>query len=126
MTPEQNKSQRSETQHEFELAWIDQNTPLFFTKASGYFGLVGRGAIIVDTAAKRLGEGALFTYLSKEQMEHIANTEVSEMVDDYDPTNEFIVLLLLPKDDTRAYRVGILDEQDVAINNINGRSYARA
>ena len=85
---------------------------LFSAKASGYFGLVGRGAIIVDAAAKRLGEGTLFTYFSKEQMEHLADEEISEMVDGYDPTNEFVVLLLLPQEGKRAYRVGTPEEQE--------------
>jgi len=125
MTPEKNTNEYAEAQRELELAWIDHNSPLFSTKASGYFGLVGRGAIIVDAAAKRLGEGALFTYFSKEKMEHLADEELNEMVDDYDPSNEFVVLLLLPKDQQRAYRVGISGEQDVAISNINGISYAR-
>ena len=125
MTPEQIKSQRSEAQREFELAWIDNNSPLFSTKALGYFGLVGRGAIIVDAAAKHLGEGVLFTYLSKEQMEHIANTEVSQMVDVYDPANEFVVLLLLPQDEIRAYRVGTTEEQGLETESSSGISYVR-
>ena len=125
MTPEQNTSKYFEAQRELELAWIDHNTPLFSAKASGYFGLVGRGAIIVDAVAKRLGEGALFTYLSKEQMEHIVNTEVSEMVDVYNPTNEFIVLLILPQDKIRTYRVGTTEERGLETEGSNGISYVR-
>ena len=125
MTPEKNTDEYAEAQRELELAWIDRNTPLFSAKASGYFDLVGRGAIIVDSTVKRLGEGALFTYFSKEQMEHIANTEVSEMVDTYDPVNEFVVLLILPQDEIRAYRVGTTVEQGLETESSTGISYAR-
>lgn len=112
MTPENNVVYYPEAQRQLELDWIDQNTPLFYAKASGYFNLVGRGAIIVDAVANRLGDGAFFTYFPKEQMEHIADEEVSKLVDKYDPEKEFIVLLLLPQNQTRAYRIDIPEEEE--------------
>jgi len=125
MTPEKNTNQFTEANSAIELAWIDHNTPLLSTKAAGYFGLVGRGAIIVDAAAKPLGEGAIFTYFSKEQMEHITNIEVSKIVDTYDPANEFVVLLVLPQDEIRAYRVGATNEQGLETESSIDISYAR-
>ena len=126
MTPEKNTSYQFEFQHELELAWIDRNTTLFSSKASGYFSLVGRGAIIVDATVKRLGEGTLFTYFSKEQMEHLTDDEISNIVDDYDPTKEFVVLLLLPREGKRVYRVGTSEEQGLKIESGSiGISYAR-
>ena len=107
-----------------ELAWIDQNTPLFSTKASGYFGLVGRGAIIVDAATKPLSEGPLFTYFSKEQMEHIADVDINEMVDEYDPDKEFVVLLLLPENQTRAYRIDIPVKEELLAGESGAVEYA--
>lgn len=105
MTPENNLNKGPEAQRELELAWIDHSTTLFSVKASGYFGLVGRGAIIVDAASKPLSEGPLFTYFSKEQMENIADEDINTMVDEYNPEEEFVVLLLLPQNQTRAYRI---------------------
>ena len=125
MTPEKHTIDHIEAQHEVELAWIEHNTPLFTGKASGYFGLVGRGAIIVDAASKPLSEGPLFTYFSKEQMKHIADNDVNEMVDDYDPSNEFIVLILLPQDEKRAHRVCASEEQRLGTTSSRNLSYAR-
>ena len=124
MTPEKKTVHYSEAQRELELAWIDQNTPLFSAKASGYFGLVGRGAIIVDTASKPLTEGALFTYFSKEQMEHIADDDISNKVDDYVPYQEFVVLLLLPQNQTRAYRIDIPVKEELLTGESGAVEYA--
>ena len=124
MSPEKNIDQYAEAQRELELAWIGQNAPRFSAKATGYFSLVGRGAIIVDTASKPLTEGALFTYFSKEQMEHIADVDVNDMVDEYDPDEEFVVLLLLPENQTRAYRINIPAKEKLLAGESNAVEYA--
>ena len=124
MTPEKNVDLHPEAQRELELAWIDQNTPLFSAKALGYFALIGRGAIIVDAVSKPLSEGPLFIYFSKEQMEHIADVDINEMVDGYDPTEEFVVLLLLPQNQTRAYRIDVSVEEDLLAGESSPIEYA--
>lgn len=124
MTSEKNINHAAESQRELELAWIYQNMPLFSAKASGYFGLVGRGAIIVDAAAKPLSQGPFFTYFSKEQMEHIEDVNVYDLVDDYDPDEEFVVLLLLPDNQTRAYRIGIPEVEDLLAGESSSVDYA--
>jgi hypothetical protein len=124
MTPEKNTDYHAEAQRELELAWIDRNTTLFSAKASGYFGLVGRGAIIVDTATKSLSERPLFTYFSKEQMEHVADVDVEAMVDDYEPEEEFVVLLLLSENQTRAYLIGIPEAKELLAGESGAVEYA--
>jgi hypothetical protein len=124
MTPEKITEHFSEAQRELELAWIDQNFPLFSTKASGYFGIVGRGAIIVDAATTPLSEGPLFTYFSKEQMEHITDGDIDDMVDDYNPEEEFVVLLLLPENQTRAYRIDIPAQEELLAGESSIVEYA--
>ena len=123
MTPEQNTVSYPEAQRQLELDWIERNTPLLSTKAAGYFGLVGRGAIIVDAATKPLSEGPLFTYFSKEQMEHIADADINEMVDDYDPDKELVVLLLLPQSQTQAYRINIPVKEEPMIGESGAVEY---
>jgi hypothetical protein len=124
MSPEKNIDQCPEVQRQLELDWIDQNVVLFSAKASGYFGLVGRGAIIVDTATKPLSDGPLFTYFSKEQMEHLADGDINAMVDDYDPEKEFVVLLLLPQNQTRAYRIDIPVKEELLTEESGVVEYA--
>jgi hypothetical protein len=124
MMPEKNTDQSAEALRELELDWIGQNMALFSAKAAGYFGLVGRGAIIVDAAAKPLSEGPLFTYFSKEQMEHIENGEIVAMVDGYDPQEEFLVLLLLPQNQTRAYRIDNPGKEELLAEESNSVKYA--
>ena len=125
MTPEKNTVSCHEAQCQLELDWIDQNTPLFSAKASGYFSLIGRGAIIIDAATKPLSEGPLFTYFSKEQMEHIADEDINAKADDYDPASEFVVLLLLPKNQTRAYRIDIPETEELMTGDSGAVEYAR-
>lgn len=124
MKAEQNIIAQLEAQRRLELAWIEKNTALFFTKASGYFGLVGRGAIIVDAAAKPLSEGSLFTYFTKEQMGHVANMTIDDMVDNYDPEIEFVVLLLLPENQIRAYRIDIPEYAEIQREESGAVGYA--
>ena len=124
MTPEKKIEPYTEAQQELELAWIERNTPLFSSKASGYYDLVGRGAIIVDAAVKSLSEGPLFTYFSKEQMDHFEDVDVNDLVDDYDPDEEFVVLLLLPDNQTRAYRIGIPEVEDLLAGESSSVDYA--
>jgi hypothetical protein len=124
MTPENNTEINPETHRELELDWIGQNAPLFSTKAIGYFGLVGRGAIIVDAATKPLSEGPLFTYFTKEQMDHIADAEIYAMVNDYDPEEEFVVLLLLPRNQIRAYRIDVPVKEELLTGDSGAVEYA--
>ena len=124
MTPEKNTVRSAKSEHEFELAWIDRNMPLFSAKAFGYFELVGRGAIIVDAATKPLSDGPLFTYFSKEQMEHIADVDVNDKIDKYDPEEEFVVLLLLPQNQTRAYRIEIPEKEELLAGESGAVEYA--
>ena len=123
MTPEMNTVTCLEAQRQLELDWIGQNAPLFSAKASGYFDLVGRGAIIVDAATKPLSEGPLFTYFIKEQMEHIDDVDINAMVDDYDPEKEFVVLLLLPQNQTRAYRIDIPVKEELLVGESGAVGY---
>ena len=124
MTPEKNTNQPPEAQRELELDWVGQNSTLFSTKAIGYFGLVGRGAIVVDAAVKSLSEGPLFTYFSKEQMEHIEDVDINDMVEGYNPEEEFIVLLLLPENQTRAYRIDIPEKEERMAGESGAVEYA--
>ena len=124
MTPEKKIEPYTEAQRKLEMAWIERNSPLFSTKASGYFDLVGRGAIIVDAAVKSLSEGPLFTYFSKEQMEHINDVKINDIVNDYDPDEEFVVLLLLPENQTRAYRIDIPVKEELLAGKNSSVDYA--
>ena len=124
MTPELNTVSCPEAQRQLGLDWIGQNSALFSAKAAGYFGLVGRGAIIVDLAAKHLSEGPLFTYFSKEQMEHIADVDINDMVDDYEPDEEFVVLLLLPENQKRTYRIDIPVKEELLTGESGTVEYA--
>ena len=125
MTQEKNIDQYAEAQRELEMAWAGQNAVLFSAKATGYFGLVGRGAIIVDAAAKPLSDGPLFTYFSKEQMEHFVDVDVNDMVDEYNPDKEFVVLFLLPQNQTRAYRINIPEKEALLAGESGTVEYAR-
>jgi hypothetical protein len=124
MTPEKHTTQFVETQRELELDWIGQNSELFTAKARGYFGLVGRGALVVDVVSGSLDEGALFSYFTRESMEHIADEAINDMVDGYDPEAEFVVVLLLPRSETRAYRVDIQETKDATASEGGSVEYA--
>ena len=92
-----------------DLSWIAQNLDVFSGIVSLAFEDEGRGAIVVDTTIQPMpGAGNPFGYFTQEQIEGQGDEDISRMVAEYDPTQEFVVVLLKREDRTSTYRVGVV------------------
>ena len=90
-----------------DLAWIGENLHVFWPAARQGYEEFGRGAIIVDTTSRPTGEGNPFIYLPQEGVEKHGDTDAQRMVREYDPTWEFVTVLLKACDRVSIYRVGV-------------------
>jgi hypothetical protein len=108
MTPENpNIPDWAQRERQADFAWIQENLDVFWTVATTALEDAGRGAIVVDTTLEPVpGAGNPFAYFSQEQVEERGNEDTQRMVAEYDPRQEFVVVLLKPTDGVGTYRVG--------------------
>ena len=96
-------------EREADLGWIAENLDVFSAVASAAFEDEGRGAIVVDTTSQAMpSAGHPFGYFSQEQIEELGDEDTSRMVAEYEPAQEFVVVLLKRDDHVSTYRVGIV------------------
>ena len=96
---------RRDRQADFE--WIGENFDVFRTAATDAFQGVGRGAVVVDTTSRPVPDaGNPFGYFSQEQVVEQGDDNTKRMVTQYDPTREFVLVLLKSANRTSSYRVG--------------------
>ena len=110
MTPEnRNIPDWVQRERQGDLGWIAENLDAFSGIASVAFEHEGRGAIVVDVTRQPVpGVGHPFGYFSQEQIEEQGDEDITRMVAQYDPTQEFVIVLLKRDDHVSTYRVGIV------------------
>ena len=101
-TPENNLS---DSEGKRDLAWIEENLPLFWQTAVQGARLMGRGAIMVDVEGRPMGSKNLFTYFSLEELARFEDAEMQRLVRQYRPDDEFVLILLKPEARTRSYQI---------------------
>jgi hypothetical protein len=86
----------AQQERESELAWINENLPIFELAAAVAYEDSGRGAIVADTTAKlRPGLGFPFGYLTQEQIDEHGDEDTQRMVREYDPEEQFVIVLCI-------------------------------
>src|SRR6266487_1948625 len=96
----------AQKERQSDIAWIKENMLLFREAARTAFQGGGRGAIVVDTTSLPVeGMGHPFGYYLQETIEHSGDEDVQRMVAEYDPRQEFVIVLLKPEERTSSYRV---------------------
>ena len=92
-----------------DLGWIAENLDVFSAIAFVAFEDEGRGAIVIDVTSQPVpGAGHPFGYFAQETIERQDDDDITRIVAEYDPTQEFVVVLLKPQNRTSTYRVGIV------------------
>jgi hypothetical protein len=107
MTVEQkgNIPEWAEQERQHDRAWLAENLHVFWPLATTVFKREGRGALVVDTTSRPTGEGHPFGYFPHTVIKAIGDDDTKRMVGEYDPEQEFVVLLLKPQGRTSTYRV---------------------
>lgn len=88
-----------------DLAWIGENLHLFWPAARQGHETYGRGAIVVDTTLRPTGKGHPFVYFPQETVEQTGDEDTQRMVGEYDPSGEFVAVLLKTEDRVSSYRL---------------------
>jgi hypothetical protein len=110
MTPEHRDiPDWAQRERQGDLGWIAENLDAFSAIASLAFEDEGRGAIVVDVTSQPVpGAGHPFGYFSQEQIEELGDEDTNCMVTEYEPAQEFVVVLLKPQDRASTYRLGVV------------------
>jgi hypothetical protein len=96
-----------ERQGDFD--WLRENLDAFWATATAAFEDAGRGAMVVDTTLQPVpGTGHPFAYFPQDQVEEQGDEDTRRMVAEYDPIQEFVVVLLKPGDRVSTYRVSVV------------------
>ena len=116
MTPEHSKIPDWAHQENQALSGWEE-LDVFWFYASLAFENVGRGAVVVDTRARsEPGKGYQVGYFSQERIEANALTtskheRIKRMVTEYQPTEEYVLVLFRPGDVVSSYRIGIVPSE---------------
>ena len=111
MTPESNTPTAVHLETDKDVSWIHRHDSLLSSKACGWFKLVGRGAIIIDAAAKPLGDDNLFTYFNRDDFGRFDDKEINLVLETYDPSEEFVLVMLKPQDLLHTYRIKLPNQE---------------
>ena len=99
----------AQRERQADVGWIAENLDVFRTVAATALEDAERGAIVVDTTLEPVpGAGNPFAYFSQDQVEERGDEDTQRMVAEYDPTQEFVVVLLKSGSRTSTYRVGVV------------------
>ncbi len=93
-------------ERQYDLEWIHENAGIFQLAAAMAFEETGRGAIVVDTTIQPLPDaGHPFGYLAQETVQEDLDEDTRRMVQEYEPAQEFVLVLLKPVNRTSTYRI---------------------
>lgn len=96
----------AQEQREADFAWIRENLPIFTIASQVAYEGSGRGALVVDTTVQPVpGIGHPFAYFTETQIAEHGDEDTQRMVEDYDPEQEFIIVLLKEEGRSSTYRV---------------------
>jgi len=96
-----------------DMGWIDENVHIFWPTAVAGFQDTGRGAIVVDTTSQPIeGAGNPFAYFPQAFMEMYDHEDTKQLVREYNPQQEMVVMLLKNHDRTSAYRIRLQRDRE--------------
>ena len=102
----------AEQDRDGDLAWIEENVHVFWPAAQEGYETYGRGAVVVDTTSRPTGEGHPFVYFPQEMIEQTGDEDAQRMASEYDPTGEFVAVLLKIEDRVSSYRLQVCSDTE--------------
>jgi hypothetical protein len=95
-----------------DMAWITENVHVFWPAAQRGFAETGRGALVVDTTIQPVkGGGHPFGYFPQEMIEQRGDEDIQRLVREYDPSGEFVTVLLKTGDRVSSYRIKVVPRE---------------
>jgi hypothetical protein len=88
-----------------DLAWINHNLPGFTSAAQIAYEVLGRGAIVIDTAGITPDGGHPAAYFTQQEIRRYEDDAIDRLVEEYTPDEELVVVLLKEWHRSSAYRV---------------------
>ncbi len=108
MSPERcNIPDWARQERQVDLAWVRENLDVFWISSWLAFEDIGRGALAIDTTVQIPEGGNPFGYLSQEIIENEGDEDTKRKVREYDPHNEFVIVLLKLEEKSSTYRVSL-------------------
>lgn len=95
----------AEKDREQDMVLIQENADVFQIASSSAFIEVGRGAVVVETTILDEDEWHPFAYYPQEVVELDFDEDTQRMVQEYEPFEEFVIVLLKPENRTSTYRI---------------------
>ncbi len=95
----------AQAEREQDMGWIRENLDVFWYSASMAARQIGRGAIFADAIARPLGQKNLFTYFTLEEVAEYENEDINEMIESYEPDEEFVIVILKKEGHMSSYRI---------------------
>jgi hypothetical protein len=106
MTPERGKiPEWAHREHRRDFEWIRENLDSFWPFAKDVFQELGRGLIVVDTTSQPTGEGHPYGYFPRQDIEKAGDEDTTRIMGNYNPEEEFVILLIKPGERTSTYRI---------------------
>ena len=88
-----------------DMGWIEAHQIQFWAVAVTSQAENGRGAIVVDTRVFVTNAGHPYAYLEQGVLAEMDNADLQRLVAEYDPTEEFVIMLLKSENKSSTYRV---------------------
>lgn len=90
---------------EAELAWINENLPAFQQFVIEQYDDQGRGAILVNTGFTSEEQGHPYWYLPQAVIEDISNEQDIQLIRNYDPLKEIVIIFQKAESPTITHRI---------------------
>ena len=87
-----------------DLLWIAENIHVFWPLAQAAFASAGIGALFIELTI-RYGTGHPILYVPKEDVAQLDDPDIMRMLNQYNPLQEMVVVLLKEQQRTSTYRV---------------------
>jgi hypothetical protein len=112
-TPESPLPEWAQEERAGDLAWVRENLHIFWPAAQTSYQTVGRGAIVVDTTSRPTNQGHPFGYFDQQAIEQGEDEDTQRLVREYDPSWEFVAVLLKTHNRLSSYRVGVVSAKEI-------------
>lgn len=98
-------------EYEADRTWIDENLPVLRNAALSEYDEIGPGAVFIDTREYDEGKNSHpFYYLSQANIEELENEETKQVISEYSPNQELVIVLIKTGERECVYKITMQNE----------------